>query len=96
MATLIVRQVDDKLVDALKERAREAGRSAEAEHRLILNRALSRTKGSGAQLWQGLTERAPDLTDQEWENVERAIRSAQGRSASLERNDSEEPSRQAS
>jgi plasmid stability protein len=40
VATLIVRQVDDNLVQDLKERARRHGRSAEAEHRLILETAL--------------------------------------------------------
>jgi plasmid stability protein len=40
MATLIVRRVDERLVDALKERARRHGRSAEAEHRAILEAEL--------------------------------------------------------
>jgi len=40
MAQLLVREVDSKLVDALKKRAAANGRSAEAEHRLILSRAL--------------------------------------------------------
>ncbi|MFZ1431454.1 MAG: hypothetical protein WAS21_32425 [Geminicoccaceae bacterium] len=40
MATLIVRRVDARLVDALKERALRHGRSAEAEHRAILEAEL--------------------------------------------------------
>jgi plasmid stability protein len=40
MAKLVVRNIDDEVVRALKEKAGLSGRSAEAEHRLILARAL--------------------------------------------------------
>ena len=40
MASLHVRNVDDKLVMRLKQRAARHGRSAEAEHRAILESAL--------------------------------------------------------
>jgi plasmid stability protein len=40
MAQLIVRNIDKVLVDLLKRRAAEHGRSAEAEHREILRVAL--------------------------------------------------------
>ena len=40
MAQLIVRNIDQTLVDLLKRRAAERGRSAEAEHREILRAAL--------------------------------------------------------
>jgi antitoxin FitA len=40
MAQLLVRNVDDDLVQRLKMRAVAAGRSAEAEHRMILEQAL--------------------------------------------------------
>ena len=40
MAQLLVRNLDDELVRRLKMRAVAAGRSAEAEHRLILEQAL--------------------------------------------------------
>ncbi len=40
MADLLVRGVDDGLVQALKKRAGAHGRSAEAEHRAILATAL--------------------------------------------------------
>ncbi len=43
MAQLLVRNVPQDLVEALKRRAGQHGRSAEAEHRLILQRALSET-----------------------------------------------------
>ncbi|TCZ61075.1 FitA-like ribbon-helix-helix domain-containing protein [Roseicella aquatilis] len=41
MATLTVRNLDDDLVRALRIRAAEHGRSAEAEHREILRQALT-------------------------------------------------------
>ncbi len=40
MARLIVRNLEQDLVQALKRRAAERGRSAEAEHREILRQAL--------------------------------------------------------
>jgi plasmid stability protein len=44
MAQLLVRDVDEAIVKALRERAARHGRSAEAEHREILAKALRRTK----------------------------------------------------
>ncbi|HEY4081757.1 MAG TPA: DNA-binding protein [Burkholderiaceae bacterium] len=44
MADLLVRGVDESLVRALKVRAGEHGRSAEAEHREILAAALARPR----------------------------------------------------
>lgn len=44
MANLIVRNVDDEIARALKERAGEHGISAEAEHRRILEQALKRPR----------------------------------------------------
>jgi plasmid stability protein len=40
MAQLTVRNVDEAIAAALKERAARSGRSAEAEHRKILEEAL--------------------------------------------------------
>lgn len=40
MAQLIVRNLEDEIVQALKERAGRHGRSAEAEHREILREVL--------------------------------------------------------
>ncbi len=40
MANLIVRNIDDEIANALKQRASQHGRSAEAEHRLILQQVL--------------------------------------------------------
>lgn len=44
MANLLVRNVDDSLVQSLRELAAAHGRSAEAEHREILARALRKPK----------------------------------------------------
>ena len=44
MADLIVRNLDTAVVQALKARAAKNGRSAEAEHRAILEAALSTTR----------------------------------------------------
>ena len=49
MAQLIVRNLEDAVVKALRERAATRGRSTEAEHREILRDALSRTR-RGASL----------------------------------------------
>lgn len=40
MAQLVVRNLDEQIVNALRKRAVEHGRSAEAEHRAILDEAL--------------------------------------------------------
>lgn len=44
MANLIVRDIDESLVQALKQRAAKHGRSAEAEHREILASVLRRPR----------------------------------------------------
>jgi len=44
VANLLVRNVDDSLVQSLRELAAAHGRSAEAEHREILAKALRRPK----------------------------------------------------
>ena len=43
MANLVVRNLDRTIVAALKKRAARHGRSAEAEHRAILESTLTRT-----------------------------------------------------
>jgi plasmid stability protein len=71
MAQLIVRNLPERIVKALKLRAAESGRSAEAEHREILRRALL-PAGDGETLKEALLsmpeigedsdfERRPDL-----------------------------------
>lgn len=44
MANLLVRGIDEALVQKLREQAAAHGRSAEAEHREILARALRTTR----------------------------------------------------
>lgn len=44
MANLIVRKVDDRIAQALKKQAARHKRSAEAEHRAILEHALTGTR----------------------------------------------------
>lgn len=58
MAQLIVRNIDEIVVEALKQRAARNGRSAEAEHREILREALVRR--GGKSLKQHLLE-MPDV-----------------------------------
>ncbi|HED12551.1 MAG TPA: DNA-binding protein [Gammaproteobacteria bacterium] len=45
MASLVVRNLDKNIVVALKQRAVRHGRSAEAEHRALLEEVLLRPKG---------------------------------------------------
>lgn len=44
MTSLLVRNLDERLVQALKRRAARHARSAEAEHRAILEAALFQTR----------------------------------------------------
>ncbi|MDJ0842040.1 MAG: DNA-binding protein [Acidobacteriota bacterium] len=46
MPQLLVRNLDEKIEKALKGRAAKNGRSAEAEHRAILYRALAEDENS--------------------------------------------------
>lgn len=48
MAQLIVREIEDSVAQALRERAARNGRSAEAEHRILLREALL-PGGTGAK-----------------------------------------------
>ena len=62
MANLVVRNLDQRLVDALKQRAARHGRSAEAEHRAILEAALLLTpKKSFAEVLSSM----PDVGEDE-------------------------------
>jgi plasmid stability protein len=57
MPQLLVRGVSQDVVEALKRRAAEHGRSSEAEHRIILEEALRAGRGS---FW----ERAASLREE--------------------------------
>ena len=50
MGQLLVRGLDDRIVQSLKQRAARAGRSVEAEHRAILEAALRPEQESFAVL----------------------------------------------
>ena len=63
MARLIVRQVTDEIVRELKLRAAANGRSAEAEHREILRRALLGASESFAARSAKLRERLGSTVD---------------------------------
>jgi plasmid stability protein len=76
MAQLLVRDVPPDVVEALKRRAAEHGRSAEAEHRLILEAALRAGRS-------GFWERAAALR-------ERTRGRISGESADLIRQDRDE------
>jgi len=62
MAQLIVRNLDAELVQRLKVRAAEHGRSAEEEHREILKDALEPTRRRD---FKALLERMPDAGEDE-------------------------------
>lgn len=74
MANLIVRNLDEAIVQALKERAARHKRSAEAEHRAILEQVLLRPRRkSFAQVLASM----PDVgRDEDFERVgdEEALR----------------------
>ena len=64
MAQLVVRNIDEAIVRALKQRAAAHGVSAEAEHRAILREALMSKKGRGASFKRALTA-LPDVGNDE-------------------------------
>lgn len=63
MAQLTVPNVDDQIVEALKKRAAEHGRSAEAEHREVLRAALLDSDASFAERAASLRKRLRSSTD---------------------------------
>lgn len=64
MATLIVRKLDDDLVQRLKARAKANNRSAEAEHRALLEDVLRpEKKMTGKEFWEALRRDGPLLDD---------------------------------
>ena len=68
MAQLLVRDVDEAIVKALRNRAARNGRSAEAEHREILAQALRRTR---RRSFAEVLAAVPNVgTDQDFSRVE--------------------------
>lgn len=68
MANLIVRNVEDAVVKALKARAGRLGRSAEAEHREILKSAL--LKPARKSLAEVLASMPPVGKDSDFERLD--------------------------
>lgn len=62
MGQLIVRGLDDRIIQALKQRAARTGRAAEAEHRAILEQALRPEMESFAEAAARLRARTPPQT----------------------------------
>ena len=62
MGQLIVRGLDDRLIQSLKQRAVRAGHSAEAEHRAILEQALRSETETFAEAAARLRARTPPQT----------------------------------
>ena len=68
MANLVVRNLDEKIVAALKKRAARHGRSAEAEHRALLEEVLLHPK---AKSFADVLASMPDVgCDEDFERVE--------------------------
>jgi plasmid stability protein len=61
MGQLLVRDVPDETIAALKKRAQEHGRSAEAEHRAILDEALARERKE--EFWKRADEIRKELEE---------------------------------
>lgn len=68
MANLIVRNVDDRISRALKEQAAKHNRSAEAEHRAILESVLLKTQRRS--LAQVLATMPPVGLDEDFERAD--------------------------
>jgi antitoxin FitA len=68
MGQLIVRNIDESLVKALKLRAARKGRSAEAEHREILREALAPQRRT--RTFKSLLQAIPPVgRDEDFERV---------------------------
>jgi len=71
MANLVVRNLDQRIVNALKQRAARHGRSAEAEHRAILEEILLPTPGKKS--FAEVLSSMPDVgQDADFERIEDA------------------------
>ena len=68
MANLIVRNLDSRIVDALKRRAARHGRSAEAEHRALLESVLLHPRRKSFA--EALAEMPNVGRDEDFERVE--------------------------
>lgn len=66
MATILVRNVDEAVVEQLKAQAKQHGRSMEAEVRMLLNAAVEPANLTGEALWQFLRS-GPKVEDDDWD-----------------------------
>lgn len=71
MADLVIRNLDHRIVDALKRRAARNGRSAEAELRALLEESLLRSKGK--TLAEAIMSMPNVGKDEDFERVEGPI-----------------------
>ena len=71
MGQLLVRGLDDKVIDTLRRRAARSGRSVEAEHRAILERALAPEMETFAEAAARLRARTPTQTTDSAEIIRR-------------------------
>lgn len=70
MAQLVVRNIDDTVVRALRVQAAAHGHSMEAEHRLILRRSLLGENGD-TQIFKELLAEMPDVgSDDDFQRVQ--------------------------
>lgn len=79
MATLLVRDLDDDLIARLKQRAQMHGRSAEAEHRAILESALAPSREEFVQTARRLREETRGRSHSNSAEIIRADRDRDGR-----------------
>ena len=77
MAQLVVRNIDEAIVRALKLRAAARGVSAEAEHRAILREALLSKRAKGASFKSALAA-LPNVGNDEDFSFERDVDRADG------------------
>lgn len=68
---LLVRDVPDDLVEALKKRAAKHGRSAEAEHRLILEEVL---RPDTTDFWEEAAKLRDEIRGRKWTDSTDLIR----------------------
>lgn len=75
MAQLLVRNVSEDLVQALKARAAAHGRSVEAEHRVILDEVLGARRGERVAEWiQGVKAFQASLGERTFEDSTTILR----------------------
>lgn len=73
MAQLLVRDLDDALIAALRKRAAKHGRSVEAEHRAILKAALRQRPGRDLKAMLLAMPKSQSDEDEADFNVERDL-----------------------